>query len=484
MRLWCVLVVVLAAALRTAEMARRALQVDEGLTLYLAGLKLPAALQFMRDHDPHPPLLTVTVHALVWAHAPDWLIRVLFVLLGTASVALVMAVVRQWSSDRAAVIAGVFAACMPLLIFNDIMIRMYAPFGVFALLSFYLLSRVLVRDDLPAARRRMFWIGWTLCTIAMLYTLYAAFFVLACQLAYGALVRRDAVWKLLAGAAVAGVAWLPQLPTFLYQLPEGGISFPGYVGREFELIATLPEQATLQIPYAGVLGVALVAVVWIWAGVALYSTIRARRGSLLPWIGAPALLTLVYSVAAHKLLYTDRYYTLFAYALCCWTGAALGRWTESLLKSGRRVALAPAVVACLLIGGVAGAHVTDPYHSTADWNKIGLLLTSVSKPHDLFIFEQGSPIWVLGRNGALAGHPLLVVFDNEQPARILDSAKPYDRVWYVRFESWPVDPADIVLRGLQRQYRLLRYWRFDDALASEVALVAQFERSRRQGFKR
>ena len=478
-------VMVLAVAFRAVEVFRRSPQVDEGLTLYLGSLRIADALTYLRAHDVHPPLLTLIVHMLAWMHSPDWLIRLVFVLIGAASVALVMATVRLWSDDRGAAIAGFFAACMPLLIFNDSMVRMYAPFDAVALLSFYLLSLLLVKPELPVLQRRALWTGWTLCAIAMLYLLYAAFFVLAAELAYAIIVRRDAAWRMLGACAVALVAWLPQYPTFRMQLPLGGVAFPFFAGHITTLIATLPEQATLQIPYRSAVGAIVVAAVWLWAAGALWLTICANRKSLLPWIAAPSLITLIYSLAEHKLLYADRYHTLFAYALCCWTGVALAGkgirvagpttvgsawWAQS-----RRLQMIATVAACVIIAAAGVQHVTDPRHTTADWNAIGRLLHDNSQPHDLFIFEQGSPVFLYSRTDVLAGHPFVTVFSRSQPQRALDIAAHYNRVWYIGFQAEPVDPTAIVLIGLQRRYLLLRYWRFEDSLESEYVLVAQFQ---------
>ena len=478
---------VLAIAFRAVEVFRRAFQVDEGLTLYLGSLRIPDALAYLREHDVHPPLLTLFVHTLLWMHLPDWSIRVLFVLIGAASVALVMAIVRLWSSDRAAVIAGFFAACMPLLIFNDSMVRMYTPFDAIALLSFYLLSLAVSRTYLLVPKRRALWIGWTLCAIAMLYLLYAAFFVLAAELAYAFLIQRSAAWKVLAGCVVAVVAWLPQYQTFRAQLPLGGVAVPGFAGHVGALIASLPEQATLQVPYRSIFGSILVAAVWIWVAIALWSTVRADRKSILPWIALPSLFTLVYSLVAHKLLYADRYFTMFAWALSCWTGVALSNIRPQLWWSSPRgsrnapqwLGNAVTLLACAIILAFGMQHVTDPRHTTADWNAIGRVLHDRSRPHDLFVFEQGSPAFLYSRTDVLAGHPFVTVFSRRQPNRVLDIATHYDRVWYIGFQAEPVDPAAIVLIGLQRRYLLLRYWRFENSLESEYVLVAQFQGVRR-----
>jgi len=474
-------ILLLAAGLRAAEVVRRPLQVNEGLELYLGGLRVPALLAFMRDHNVHPPLNPLFVWALESAHVSDALIRALFVLIATACALLLMFVVRRWSGEPAASIAGFFAACMPVLIFNDTIIRMYATFDLFALLSFYCLSVLLTDDRLRAPARRALWVVWWLTIAIALYLIYLAFFVLLAQLAYAAIVRRDALAKASIGAGAALAAWLPQLSTFLAQLPRGGEAFPGFAGGVPTLIATLPEQASLQIPYGGAFGIALVAVVWLWLIGALIATVRRRSDSLLPWVALPALITVAYSLAAHKLLYVDRYYLLFAYALCAWTGVALAG--KSLVgrpdavrapASGRAVTIA--AVACALILAAAVQHVTDPKHSTAELYGVGTLLREASAPHDLFVFEQGTPAYVLARLGVLQGHPLVLIFTPAEVRGAWRNIAGRDRVWYVGFEAWPIDRDALVLTQLQTRDRLIRYWRFSRALAAEEVLVAEFER--------
>ena len=299
--------------------------------------------------------------------------------------------------------------------------------------------------------------------------------MLVAQLAYAAFVRRDALANMLAGAAAALVAWLPQLPTFLAQLPRGGEAFPGFAGIVPIAIATLPEQASLQIPYAGAFGSVLVVIVWLWLAGALGATIRQQAHSLLPWIGVPAVLTVAYSLVAHKLLYVDRYYLLYAYGLCAWTGVALAHLKLERLRFGAP-RVAGTAAACALICAVAVQHVTDPKHSTAELNGVAALLREASGPHDLFVFEQGTPAYVLVRTGALDGHPLVLIFTPADVQTAWRSIAGYARVWYVGFEAWPIDRNALVLTQLQTRDRLLHYWRFSRALAVEEVLVAEFAR--------
>jgi len=295
--------------MRIVPAVRRPLQVDEAYALHVASLPVAHMLRAIATLDVHPPLFWLLLHPLVSVGVPDLVLRLCMAALGVICVALLAWVVRLWHGDAAAVTAAFCAAVMPSLIFYDITIRMYVLFDCFTLLSFALLSLLYTRDELTVPQRRAAWCGWTLCMTLLLYTQYLAFTVMAAQLLYTALLRRDALVRSLAGTALACALWLPQLPTFLAQLPRGGLAFPFYEHHELSALYELAGQATIGVQTHGAVYMAMWTslVAWVWFASAAVIGFPGNRRSLAVWLLAPAAITLLYGLLAHKLLFVDRY---------------------------------------------------------------------------------------------------------------------------------------------------------------------------------
>jgi len=87
---------------------------------------------------------------------------------------------------------------------------------------------------------------------------------------------------------------------------------------------------------AGGAYIALVAVALFWLVATFVIALRFAPRTMLPWLGAPSLVLVAYSLASHKLLYADRYHLGLAYALAAWTGVAV----SCALRSAPRLATA------------------------------------------------------------------------------------------------------------------------------------------------
>jgi uncharacterized membrane protein len=447
----------------------RPLQVDEAYSLHLAALPLPQALRAVAALDVHPPLFLLITHALTSVHLPDFAFRLAAAATGVATVRLFYGVVRAWHGEQPALIAAAFAAFMPALVFYDTMIRMYAPFNAAAMASFLLLSFLYTRGDLSAVQRRAVWCAWSVACAAMIWLLYLGFIVIAAQLLYAAIVRRDGLVRSLIGGAVAFLLWLPQLPTFLGQLPRGGLAFPFYAQHQVAAFFELPGQATIAVQShgAGVLVVAASIFAWVWIAFALGFGLRGSARSLATWLAVPACLTLLYSLAGHKLLYADRYYLLFAYGLSSLTAVALDR-LASAHKS--EATFAGAVLGSIVLAlGCAYAFNSNLY--TADWPGAGALLAERAQAHDLIVMEQGSSYFPLERGPALDHHPLVLVFHRSDVTGSLRLATPFARIWLVLYQAGPVDPQLELLQGLTRTHRVAGEWEFVRWLPAESATV-------------
>lgn len=461
-----------AFALRLTEGLRRAVHTDERTTLEWSANSPAQIIELLRAVDAHPPLFFLFLHAFGLAQAPEWLPRIIMVAFGTASVALLFACVRLWVSPQAALIAAVCAAFMPSLVFYDTWIRMYVFSNFFALLGFYALSVLLTTDDLSVRRRRILWIAWTLCNAVGPYLLYIGWFFTAAQVLYVLTVRRDAAVRALAGATSAALMWLPQLPTFLRQTQVGGLNFAAYQHHELSALGLLAGQATF-VPELEGYGADVGAVLaWLVIIFSLWCSLKIAPRSVLPWLGAPAVLLLLYSAASHKWIYLDRYYLMLAYGVAAWAGCVF-QWALDANRRPVLAGLAVAVTALVILGTVYGG---DSAFYTADWPGVETLLLSQSQPPDLLVLEQGMSNWALMRNPDIKRHPYILVWRPPDIENAWQLLKPYRRVWFVAYQPRGVDPHLLLLSRLQRGYHLTTFHDFEKALPAESVSVGLFVR--------
>ncbi len=470
-RVWAATVIAVAFLIRLVPALRRPLHNDEQTSLWFAAMPVQTMQNILHFKDVHPPLFFLTLHVLGLASVPVWLARLLMIACGTISVGLLFATVRLWAPLSAAIIAALVAAFMPSLIFYDTWIRMYALGYMLMLLSWWLLSLILV-VQLTKSQRLGLWVAWAICAAASAYTLYLAWFVIAAELLYVVFVRRDA----LVGAALATfgavVLWLPQLRAFLDQTATGGVNFATIRSHELATIALLPGQATLAPELEGWAAVMGAIIAWIWIALALYQTIALRPDSLLPWFIMPCILLLGYSLAAHKLIYLDRYYLFLAYGVAAWTGCACA----PLLARGwspQRSLLAAAAGALALLG-IAFAF--DPRFYTADWPSVEAALEAQAQPSDLIILEQGNAEWSLFRIKQLAQHPHFMVW---VPANVSEAeafARKYKRIWLVAYEPRGADPDLLLPAYLQQHYRLQDFQQYNRAIPAEDVALGLFSK--------
>lgn len=455
---------------------RHPLQVDEGYSLQLAALPLAKGLHAVAVLDIHPPLFLAIVHALVALHVPAIGIRLSMSGAGVASVAMLYWIVRRWHGEVAGLIGSAAAALMPSFIFYDPMIRMYALFDAFAIASFLILSVLYTAENLPVARRRVLWCAWSLACAAMIWTLYLGFIVIAAQLLYAAIVRRDGLGRSIAGGAAALLLWVPQWPTFWQQLPRGGLAFPFYASHPVQVLLELFGQSTIGVQTLGMSAavIAVSAFAWVWVTSVLAIALPGNGKSLCVWMAVPAALTLAYGLVSHKLLYTDRYYLLFTYALCALTGVAVTRLAQR--RPVAATAFGTAILACIAIAG--SLYVFDQRLWTADWNAVGTLLHESSRDGDIIVFEQGSPFFVLERGDALDHRPLYLVFRRSDVVPAARIVRPFRRVWLVVFQAGPVDPNFDIYRGFTQTYRVAATWEYPRWLSAESASVVLFDRAR------
>lgn len=223
---WLIPIVALAAAARFYDLTKSAIWHDEGFTMMLSG-RGPAAIWAGSARDVHPPLYYLLLHG--WRNLfgdSIYAVRSLSALAGIALVVLIVWLVRLIATRRAAILAGVFAALMPILVRYSQEVRMYGLLGVFVLAATIALVYYI---NQPTNNKYL--VYFTLAMTAAFYTHYFAVLALAALWFY-LLLRWDfrnrkmstqlilRPYWLLANVAIF-ILYLPWLPNLYAQLTRG-----------------------------------------------------------------------------------------------------------------------------------------------------------------------------------------------------------------------------------------------------------------------
>jgi mannosyltransferase len=169
------LILMLAAGLRSHQLGQESLWFDEGASATFSGTTLKAAV-LNNVGDMHPPLYVVSLY--LWSQVfgrSEAGLRSLSAVLGTALVALVYLVGASWFGRRTGLLAALLAAVAPHQLYYAQEARNYALLGCLALAAAYF-QFGLYRGG--GGRDR---IGLAAANSLMLYTHNFALFVVAAQ---------------------------------------------------------------------------------------------------------------------------------------------------------------------------------------------------------------------------------------------------------------------------------------------------------------
>ena len=228
-----ILLVGLSFGLRVYDLGGKGLWSDEGLTLRRAEQPLGILIQnvnlipvdpdyqdasepemVVETPDLHPPLYFLLMH--VWiqlAGKSEFALRFLSVVAATLAVPLLYAVARSLFGRETGLWAALMGAISPFYLWYAQEARMYTWLIVFSLASIY--SFLPLLRDRP---RRRDYAAYIAVTLALLYTHYAGFLLLAFELAVYALTRLQAGRRRIPAILAALVlAVLPLVP-FMWRL--------------------------------------------------------------------------------------------------------------------------------------------------------------------------------------------------------------------------------------------------------------------------
>jgi 4-amino-4-deoxy-L-arabinose transferase-like glycosyltransferase len=179
---WLVLTLVtlLALGLRLIRITYQPLWWDEGWSLYFATTSVGDMLE-LTAVDIHPPLYYLLLHFWIRFFGSGIVsVRLLSVVIGTATVPLLYAAGRRLSGPRGGLLAAFLLAISPFHITYSQEVRMYGLVTLFGLATLIFATLWDDREGSPGIGP---WVGYVLAATAALHTAYyAAFLLLALNL--------------------------------------------------------------------------------------------------------------------------------------------------------------------------------------------------------------------------------------------------------------------------------------------------------------
>jgi uncharacterized membrane protein len=220
---WLIPIVVLATLVRLYGSTASAVWCDEGSSLFMSQFS-PSLIWVHSAHDVHPPLYFLLLHAWTSAFGSSlFSIRLLSVLPGIGSVVLGVWLTLLIASRRAALLAGLFLALLPIAVRYSQEVRMYS------LMGFWLLGATIALVYwVKNPQRHRYLVAYAVLMTASFYTHYfTAFCVLShwCYLlllrkAQPCLIRRPAWWITNGLIVVMFTPWLFEFFDLLQHLDQ------------------------------------------------------------------------------------------------------------------------------------------------------------------------------------------------------------------------------------------------------------------------
>lgn len=226
-RVILIALLMLAFGLRLHDLGAKSLWSDEGLTLRRAEQPIAlvfknvnlipigpdyqdgAELEVVSTPDLHPPLYFLLMHVWIrWTGKSEFLLRFPSLVAATLSLPLLYVLGRSLMSREAGLWAALLGATSPFFLWYAQEARMYSWLVVLSLASVYAFLSLL--KDRP---RRREYVVFVVVTLALLYTHYAGFLLLAFEaLAYAMLRLRTRRREVLITLGVVAAALIPLAP--------------------------------------------------------------------------------------------------------------------------------------------------------------------------------------------------------------------------------------------------------------------------------
>ena len=288
------LVVVVAVGVVLRFYTHANLWLDEALTVDISRLPLHDISGALR-RDGAPPLFYVLLHFWMQVFGTsDLAVRSLSGVVSCLTLPLVWIAARRLGGRTAAVAATVLVASSPFAVYYGTEARMYALVGFLVAAGVVAVQRALERPRLGNL------IAVGVCTAALLYSHYWALYLVAATGLWllwtawrGPEATRRAARLLVGAVVVGGLAFVPWLPTFVYQARHTGTPWavPADFAGMVNAISSFAGGATNQGRALGLLYFAL-------AGLGFFGLAQSRFTVQLDLRGRPRSRALGWSFLA------------------------------------------------------------------------------------------------------------------------------------------------------------------------------------------
>jgi hypothetical protein len=215
-RLFALLILALALAIRLWDLTARSLWLDEAVEYWVAASPLARQPDIVRDVIQDPPLYSLLLHVWMEVSTGEAWLRLLSVLFGVGTVAGIMAIAYRLQGWASAWVAGLMVSILPSAVRYAQEVGQYAP-----MLCFIAWSVVALLDFARDAAWKHMGL-WLVLSAAGIYTYYGAAIAIlvpfACLLVE-CIVRRDGP-RVRRALGVFGSLIVATLPLLLYYLPH------------------------------------------------------------------------------------------------------------------------------------------------------------------------------------------------------------------------------------------------------------------------
>jgi mannosyltransferase len=484
-RLWragmfFVILVILAVALRAANLTAQSLWADEGNSVRLTERPLSLVIAAARA-DVHPP----GYYILLWLWAKVWgqsetSVRSLSVVIGVAVVLVVYLLGQRWFGPRAGWLGAFCAAVSPFQIAYSQEVRMYILVALFGALSAYAFARWI---EGGGSRQRTIWSAvYVLAAAGGLWTHYS-FPVVIAALNIAWLVwwiggmskvwhwgegsaRSAGIWWLCMQVAVA-LLFLPWTPTAWAKIWGYGSISERYtasfvVAQALKLLSvgeTVPDDDLTRWLTVGIVGLALFGA---WGGVASFRT-GTRRSTfvqtvmLILAVLAPAAMMVALALGDRP-AYRPKFFLAASPAFCTLVGGGI-----ALLErpSGRRRTMTSQLWLLLAMGlvGLGAArslrnYYFDPAYARTNYRGIAETITRQERAGDAILLDAPNQweVFTYYYHGSAPVYPLCrsrPCSEEQASGELEEIAAQHGRMFVLYWATAESDPERIVERWLE-----------------------------------
>src|SRR3990167_5325693 len=175
-----IILILIAGLILRIYKINQSLWLDEAINVtFVKNLNLKSLITEYSIGDFHPPLYHILMRGWILLFGTsEFSIRLPSVIFGLATVYVVYLIGRKLFEEKTALIAATLIATSPLHIYYSQEARMYMLAAFFTSLSVYFFVSIAKKETL------IYWFGFVVSTVLMLYSDYLPYFVLPAYVSY------------------------------------------------------------------------------------------------------------------------------------------------------------------------------------------------------------------------------------------------------------------------------------------------------------